>query len=238
MRTFHNLAMRYEIAGMKTIDQIRRENLQIAIKRMRTAAALAEAADTSAQYLSQIKKQTVDSKSGTPKGMGDDVARKIEKALGEPAGWMDVEHEGARDRAGQAPTSKSLQEDDPAPGSREGTNSAAAVEQIRAVIDGQHRVSGISDDSAVLLRAALQAIQGNMEPTLRAAVLLMLGARSETQRSEMPPVRRIKSDATEANSSFGDSADTAASIAKKNRAATRAAAELEDERDGRGKHGT
>jgi phage repressor protein C with HTH and peptisase S24 domain len=77
---------------MKTNDEIRRDNLLIAIKRFRTATALAEAAETSAAYLSQIKNQTPDSKTGKPKAMGDDLARAIEKAMGVPEGWIDVEH--------------------------------------------------------------------------------------------------------------------------------------------------
>lgn len=79
-------------ARMQTNDEIRRENLVVAIKRMGTAAKLAEAAKTSAAYLSQIRNRTPDSKSGTPKTMGDDMARRIEAALGEPHGWMDKSH--------------------------------------------------------------------------------------------------------------------------------------------------
>jgi SOS-response transcriptional repressor LexA len=79
-------------ARMQTNDEIRRENLEVAIKRLGTAAKLAEAAKTSAAYLSQIRNKTPDSKSGTPKMMGDDMARRIEVALGEPHGWMDKSH--------------------------------------------------------------------------------------------------------------------------------------------------
>lgn len=77
---------------MKKIDEIRRDNLLIAIARFKTASALAEAAMTSAAYLSQVKNRQPDSKTGEPKAMGDDVARKIELALKEPEGWMDVDH--------------------------------------------------------------------------------------------------------------------------------------------------
>jgi SOS-response transcriptional repressor LexA len=80
---------------MKTIDEIRRDNLQLATDRIGTAAELAERAKVSASYLSQIKNQTPESKTGKPKAMGADVARKIEKALGEREGWMDVEHNSA-----------------------------------------------------------------------------------------------------------------------------------------------
>lgn len=79
-------------ARMQTNDEIRRENLEVAIKRLGTAAKLAEAAKTSAAYLSQIRNRTPDSKSGTPKMMGDAMARRIEEALGEPHGWMDKSH--------------------------------------------------------------------------------------------------------------------------------------------------
>lgn len=79
-------------ARMQTNDEIRRENLEVAIKRMGSAAKLAEAANTSPAYLSQIRNRTPDSKTGTPKMMGDAMARRIEAAIGEPHGWMDRSH--------------------------------------------------------------------------------------------------------------------------------------------------
>src|SRR5471030_2701855 len=78
--------------NMKTIDEIRRENLETAIGRAGTGARLAELSGTAPAYLSQIKNSTRDSKSGTPKTMGDDMARRIEEAIGEPSGWMDKDH--------------------------------------------------------------------------------------------------------------------------------------------------
>jgi transcriptional regulator with XRE-family HTH domain len=77
---------------MKTNGEIRRDNLLIAIKRKKTAAQLASDAGISAAYLSQIKKRVPESSTGKPKKLGDDVAAKIEQALGEPPGWMDVAH--------------------------------------------------------------------------------------------------------------------------------------------------
>ena len=64
----------------------------IAIERFGTAKQLAEAADVSTAYLSQVKNRQPDSKTGKPKYMGDEVARKIEAALGETPGWMDTDH--------------------------------------------------------------------------------------------------------------------------------------------------
>lgn len=77
---------------METNDEIRRQRLEIAIKRTGSAAKLAELVGTSAAYLSQIKNQTPDSKTGKPKTMGDDLARRIETAIGERTGWMDAAH--------------------------------------------------------------------------------------------------------------------------------------------------
>lgn len=79
-------------AQMQTNDEVRRLNLERAIRKVGSAAKLAEAAKTSPAYLSQIKNRTPDSKSGTPKTMGDDMARRIETAIGMPIGWMDIKH--------------------------------------------------------------------------------------------------------------------------------------------------
>ena len=77
---------------MKTIDEIRLDNLLLAIGRAGTATALAEKSGLSAAYISQIKNRQPDSKTGKPKNMGDDAARKIEAGIGEMRGWMDVDH--------------------------------------------------------------------------------------------------------------------------------------------------
>lgn len=77
---------------MKTIDEIRLENLLTAIGRAGTATALAERSGLSAAYISQIKNRQPDSKTGKPKNMGDEAARKVEAGIGEKRGWMDVDH--------------------------------------------------------------------------------------------------------------------------------------------------
>lgn len=79
---------------MKKNGEIRRENLLIAIDKLGSATLLASAAEISAAYISQIKTASPESKTGKPKTMGDAVARRIEKALGVPEGWMDVERTG------------------------------------------------------------------------------------------------------------------------------------------------
>ncbi|RIJ84982.1 hypothetical protein RSP822_18095 [Ralstonia solanacearum] len=77
---------------MKTIDEIRLDNLLLAIGRAGTATALAEKSGLSAAYISQIKNRQPDSKTGKPKNMGDEAARKVEAGIGEKRGWMDVDH--------------------------------------------------------------------------------------------------------------------------------------------------
>ncbi len=86
-------------ARMKTIDEIRRENLLIAIARAGSASALAKKADISSAYISQIKTRQKQSSTGTERTMGDAVARKIEEAIGEIQGWMDTDHAGPLPRS-------------------------------------------------------------------------------------------------------------------------------------------
>ena len=77
---------------MQTIDETRRQRLQILIDKHGTLAALNEAlglARTDAT-LSQIKNKSAHSKTGTPRCMGDPLARRIEEKLGLQLGWMDT----------------------------------------------------------------------------------------------------------------------------------------------------
>lgn len=78
---------------MQTNDEVRRRNLAIAVKRIGSAAKLAKLVPTDPAYLSQIKRGAPESKTGKPKAMGDYIARRIELAIGERPGWMDVPHD-------------------------------------------------------------------------------------------------------------------------------------------------
>jgi hypothetical protein len=111
-------------ARMQTNDEVRRQNLLIAIKRAGSAAKLAALSNTSPAYLSQIKNRTPDSKSGTPKTMGDDMARRIEAAIGEQPGWMDFVHR----------------------------EPPADVDQLLELIPGAQRVRVIDDDDPTLVQ--------------------------------------------------------------------------------------
>lgn len=66
--------------------EIRRRNLRLLIAEQGTAAALAEKAQTSAAYISQILSPK------TKAFVGDALARKLESATKKPHGWMDSLH--------------------------------------------------------------------------------------------------------------------------------------------------
>mgnify|MGYP000154963875 CR=1 FL=1 len=66
---------------MKTIAEIRLENLRLLIGEFGTQDKVAELADTSPVYLSQILNNAVDSKTGRVRQIGDPLARKLEEAV-------------------------------------------------------------------------------------------------------------------------------------------------------------
>ena len=75
-------------------EQVRLSNLELLVAEAGSAAELARLAHTSESYLSQVRRQLPTPK-GTPRGIGDDLAEKLERALGKPNGWMDEAHEEA-----------------------------------------------------------------------------------------------------------------------------------------------
>lgn len=79
---------------MKTVGEIRRDNLLLLINEAGGKAALngklgRERADAT---ISQIVNRSPDSKTKKPKMMGTNLARQIEERLKLPEGWMDTQH--------------------------------------------------------------------------------------------------------------------------------------------------
>lgn len=75
---------------MRSIAEIRRNNLELLIKEMGTLEAVASAdTKTSSVYLSQVRRQTKDRKTGQKRAMGTAIARRLELACDKPVGWMD-----------------------------------------------------------------------------------------------------------------------------------------------------
>lgn len=85
------LAMRYLISSMKTIEEIRVIRLRQLIREYGSASAVNRAANRNERdsTLSQILTGAPNSKSGHPKTMGSEMARALELALKKPRGWMD-----------------------------------------------------------------------------------------------------------------------------------------------------
>ena len=75
----------------RKLDRVRLANLEILVEEAGTAAALARRVGTNESYLSQIRRQLPTAK-GTPRGIGDDLAEKLERGMGKPTGWMDEQH--------------------------------------------------------------------------------------------------------------------------------------------------
>lgn len=70
------------------IDEIRLKKLKALIDEYGSIVSVANAVDTAPAYLSQII-NGVSSSAGTPRSVGNKLARKIELAFNKPTGWMD-----------------------------------------------------------------------------------------------------------------------------------------------------
>lgn len=90
---FAELAQCYSIACMKTIGEIRRDNLLLLLEEHKTLANLNEniKLERTDATLSQIKNRNMTSR-GKPKAMGNQLARRIEVELKLGLGWMDSDH--------------------------------------------------------------------------------------------------------------------------------------------------
>jgi len=73
-------------------EQVRLNNLEILIAEAGSATKVAQLAGTSESYLSQVRRKML-TQSGNPRGLGNELAAKLEKGLGKPEGWMDEPHE-------------------------------------------------------------------------------------------------------------------------------------------------
>jgi len=72
-------------------EQIRLKNLELLITEAGSAANLAQLVGTNSSYLSQVRRR-LPTKKGTPRGIGDDLAGKLEQGMGKHEGWLDEPH--------------------------------------------------------------------------------------------------------------------------------------------------
>lgn len=82
----------YVIEKVQTISETRRQRLLMLLNEHGSIAALNDklGLDRTDATLSQIKNQSPHHKTGKPRSMGDEMARKIEAALSLDEGWMDT----------------------------------------------------------------------------------------------------------------------------------------------------
>ena len=76
---------------MKTIEEIRRENLKKVCK-LHKQKVVADKIDSDPSYLSQVINKTIKKETGKPKELGSETARKIETEFDLEYGWMDNDH--------------------------------------------------------------------------------------------------------------------------------------------------
>lgn len=79
-------------APMKTIDEIRRDNIQVLIDEHGGNKSLADLLGKSEAQVSQLLHGSKDSKTGKPRGMNNTTARSIEAKCGKERGWLDNDH--------------------------------------------------------------------------------------------------------------------------------------------------
>jgi SOS-response transcriptional repressor LexA len=78
---------------MKDIDEIRRENLRLLERECGGPTAAAERVGMSPAQFANLRDGARDSRTGKPRGMRKETARRIEESCGKPAGWLDAEHD-------------------------------------------------------------------------------------------------------------------------------------------------
>lgn len=77
---------------MTDIDEIRRANLRLLEDESGSLTAAAAVVGMSPAQFSNLREGAKDSKTGKPRGMRKETARRIERAFQKPPGWLDVDH--------------------------------------------------------------------------------------------------------------------------------------------------
>ena len=90
---YGNDKLPFDTARVKSINEIRRDNLLLLVKEAGSAARLSLLTGVPAPYISQVSRGVAHSnKGGRPRVMGDDVARRLEQKMSKPHAWMDADH--------------------------------------------------------------------------------------------------------------------------------------------------
>lgn len=77
---------------MRDIDEIRRDNLRQLEDELGGPSAAAKQLEMSVAQFANLRDGAKDSKTGKPRGMRKETARRIEQAGSKPVGWLDQDH--------------------------------------------------------------------------------------------------------------------------------------------------
>lgn len=111
---------------MKTIEDIRHENLLAVVADLGSNKALADLIQKDPAQVSQWINKSPNSKTGKPRNVSSETARLIELATGKPTGWMDAPHQSIAPKKDANPAKFGIQE------AREGYG-AQAIEFVDAI---------------------------------------------------------------------------------------------------------
>lgn len=79
---------------MKDIDSIRRDNMRLIEKEVGGTTEAASMCGMSPSQFANLRDGAKDSKTGKPRGMRKETARRIEASASKEAGWLDIDHSG------------------------------------------------------------------------------------------------------------------------------------------------
>lgn len=160
---------------MKSIDEIRRENLQLLRSEYGSQKALADALERDEAQVSQWALGLKNSGTGKPRGMRTVTARYIEKQCNKPDGWLDTDHSSSNAAAAPAlRTSNKV----PIVGHVKGGDDGFLEEMQFPVGSGEGYVEYWTRDSGAY---ALRVKGDSMHPRYRAGEFVVVTPHKEAQ---------------------------------------------------------
>lgn len=113
LSAFLSLAPGYLIQQMRTIEDIRHSNFIALIEQHGGIKPLADVLERTHSQLSQWKTRAINSGTGKPRNISGQTCRYIEKRLGLPELWMDVDRAQDSRQDAYVPTIVALREEAP-----------------------------------------------------------------------------------------------------------------------------
>ncbi len=170
---------------MKSIDDIRRENLQLLRSEYGSQKALADALDRDEAQVSQWALGLKNSGTGKPRGMRTATARYIEQQCKKPDGWLDTDHSASN--AGAAPDLRASNKI-PVVGHVKGGDDGYLEEMQYPVGSGEGYVEYWTRDSSAY---ALRVKGDSMHPRYRAGEFVVVTPHQEAQPGQDVVVKLV-----------------------------------------------